>query len=186
MAEKGIPHNVLEAPLFGFRTRRRSIYFFSNFYHCFHNPELLPTMSRPEDTLCAPQLRSLHSATQLTPPPSPQPPRPLLQRLRVAQIHHLLPHPDHPIRHDPPRPLPPLPPLPLPHPRHRLRLRSLGRNPLFRAGFRRRAPRVGRHGCRSVDAGYRAAKRCGRGSAAGGYRAGGPVSRGEFRRGDQY
>jgi hypothetical protein len=51
-----------------------------------------------------------------------QPPRPLLQRHRIPQIYHLLPHPLHPILHDTPRPLAPLPLLSLPHPRHRLRL----------------------------------------------------------------
>ncbi|KAJ9645293.1 18S rRNA (guanine1575-N7)-methyltransferase [Coniosporium tulheliwenetii] len=34
-------------------------------------------------------------------------PRPLLQRLRIPQIHHFLANPAHPIQHDPPRSLPP-------------------------------------------------------------------------------
>ena len=70
----------------------------------------------------------------------------LLRRLRSPQIHHLIPHPDHPSQHDPPRPRAPRPPPPLPNPRRRLRLRPLRRDPLLPRPRGQRPPRLGRHG----------------------------------------
>lgn len=128
-------------------------------------------MSRPEDTLWAPlPFHPPALPSYLTPPSTqtlinplpPKPTRPLLQRRRIPKIHHLLPDPKCPGRNDQPRPLPPRPLLPLPHPRHRLRFRSLRGNPLFRPSLRRGPTHLGRNGHRSLHARYSASAGCGR------------------------
>lgn len=129
-------------------------------------------------TVCPP-LPSQSRPSKLTNPPL-QPARPLLQRCRVPQIHHLLPHPKRASRNDEPRPRTPRPLLPLPRPRHRLRFRSLGRDPLLRSSISRRSPHMGRHGHRSVHAGHSAPTRRGGRSPAGGYRAGRSLSSRDF------
>lgn len=90
-----------------------------------------------------------------------KPPRPLLQRHRVPKIHHLLPHPHHPIQHDPPSPLPLVTHLSLHDPRHRLRLRSLRRNPITDpfARHTRRTPHLDRLRHQRQHAGRRFRKR---------------------------